>query len=173
MQRHYSARNAPTSTLPPRQPFKLGLENNFMTMTIADSEISAGDISSSEEILARYLAVIYNLRNVPIGEPIIFRQLDLEVLSTALELDLADIEAKLQQLVDNKTDVEVAERKFRSRFTSSVAGVILAVCAAGLLVANITATPEPPTDISTAAVMTLEIVTDIGNGGAIEFNSES
>lgn len=168
MQRHYSPRSTPTSTLPPRQPLRLDLENNFIT--IADSEIPAGDFSSSDEILARYLAVIYNLRNVPIGDPISFRQLDLEVLSSALELDIADTEAKLQQLVDNKTDVEVAAQKFRSRFATSVAGVILAVCAAGLLVANITPSPAPDTDISTASVVTLEIVTDIGNGAAIEYN---
>jgi hypothetical protein len=47
------------------------------------------------------------------------------------------------------------------------------VCSAGLLVANIAAAPETGTDISTASIVTVEIVTDIGNGGAIEVNPGS
>lgn len=170
MQQHYSQRNQTTNTLPPRQPLKVDLNHNFIT--IADSELPTGNSSNPDDILARYLAIIYNLRNTPIGDPISFRQLDLEVLSAALELDITETEAKLQQLVDNKQNVMAVANTFRSRFITSAAAIILAVCAGGMLVASITASPEPDTDISTAAVVTLEIVTDIGNGGAVEFNPE-
>lgn len=171
MQGHYSDRRQATSTLAPRQPFKIDLERN--TMTVADSQIPVSDSSNTEQILARYLAVVYDLRGLPVGDPITFRQHDLEVLSTALEINIADTEARLQSLVGDKERVVSSLGVSRSRWPISLAGVVLGVCSAGLLVANIAAAPETGTDISTASIVTVEIVTDIGNGGAIEVNPGS
>lgn len=155
---------------PPRDKLVLNLSKG--TMSSGDVESSTGKIDDPDEVLVRYLAFIYFLRNLPIGSPISLRNDDLEILSEALKIKTSEIENRLKQLV-NSENVATEQRRFQLRTLAPVAGVVLAVCSAGLLVASLGGSPEPETDISTASVVTLEIVTDIGAGGAVEYNSGS
>jgi uncharacterized membrane protein len=151
--------------LPKRSPLLVDLDSGWMS--VEDSEVQTSGLSSPDEILARYLAFVYHLRNLPVGTPIGFRVLDLEVLSTALEIDKIDIESRLKRLIKDKKLVAEMQRRSRVRTLAPLAGVVLAVCSAGLLVASFGAAPEPEADVATAAVVSLDIVTDIGAGGAI------
>lgn len=156
---------------PERAPLLIDLGEGVMS--VKDSEVSMLGLSSPDQVLARYLAFVYHMRNLPVGTPINLRGVDLEVLSDALQLEKADVESRLHQLIADEEAVASVQRRFRLRTLAPVAGVVLAVCSAGLLVASLGGSPEPETDISTASVVTLEIVTDIGAGGAVEFNPET
>lgn len=153
---------------PERAPLVVDLGEGVMS--VKDSEVSTVGLSSPDQVLARYLAFVYHMRNLPVGTPISLRDVDLEVLSVALQMETTDVESRLHQLIADEETVAEVQRSFRLRMLTPVASVVFAVCSAGFLVASFGGSPEPETDISTASVVTLEVVTDIGNGAAVEFN---
>lgn len=153
---------------PERAPLLIDLDEGVMS--VKDSEVSTVGLSSPDQVLARYLAFVYHMRNLPVGTPISLRGVDLEVLSDALQMEQVDVESRLRQLIADEEAVAEVQRRFRLRTLAPVASVVLAACSAGFLVASLGGSPEPETDISTASVVTLEVVTDIGNGAAVEFN---
>lgn len=159
--------NDSTTVFSPRSPLIINLDQG--EMSVKDSKVSTHGLASPDEILARYLAFVYHMRNLPIGSPISFRIADLEVLSTALEIDKLDVELRLHKLIQDEESISNVQHSSSFRF---FAPFVLAACSAGFLVASLSSSssPESKTDVSTAAVVTLEIVTDIGNGGAVEFN---
>jgi hypothetical protein len=162
--------NDSTTVFPPRSPLIIDLDQGVMS--VKDSKVSTRGLAASDQILARYLAFVYHMRNLSVGSPIFFRIADLEVLSTALEIDKLDIESRLSKLMQEEEMIADVQRSSRLRTLAPIASFVLAACSAGFLVASLGSSPSPEseTDVSTAAVITLEIVTDIGNGGAVEFN---
>lgn len=162
--------NDSTTVFPPRSPLIIDL--NQGEMSVKDSKVSTRGLATPDQILARYLAFVYHMRNLPVGSPISFRIADLQVLSTALEIDKIDVESRLRKLMQDEEMISDVQRSSRFRVLAPITSFVLAACSAGFLVASLGGSPstESKTDVSTAAVVTLEIVTDIGNGGAVEFN---
>ena len=79
--------------LPTRSQLVINL--NEGRISVEDSEVSTEGLSGPDEILTRYLALVYHLRNMPLGTAAHLRDLDLEVLSTALEIETTDIKKRL------------------------------------------------------------------------------
>jgi len=160
------------SLVPTRSKLVIDLDEG--RMAVEESEVSTDGLSGPDEILARYLAFVYHLRNMPVGSPIPLRDVDLEVLSTALEIETIDIEERLKRLMSDEEAITKSQQRFRGRMLLPLAGVVLAACSAGVLVfvasSNEAAQPSATgtqTDVSTPAVAAPAVVTDIGTGGAI------
>lgn len=155
-------------------------------ISVAESDISIGKMSGPDAVLSRYLALVYRMRQLPIGSPIGLRDLDLGVLSAALELDTTDIEARLERLIASEDEIELDQLRFRHRLLLPVAGIVIAATAGGVLVLvaeNETAPRGVPsiaasmveTDLGNGAVVVEAptVVTDIGSGGIFVENTSS
>ncbi len=149
-------------------------------IAVARSDISVGEMSEPDAILARYLALVYRLRELPIGSPIGLRDVDLDVLSTALKLETTDIEGRLKRLMADEDEIEKDQRRIRRRLLLPLVGVVIAATASGVLVlvAETNTEPEIATstsaavdaeiDVGTPAVAAVTIIeTDLGNGAAV------
>ncbi len=155
---------------------QLVIDLNEDRISVEESEVSTEGLSGPDEILARYLALVYHLRNMPLGTAVHLRDLDLEVLSTALEIETTDIEERLKRLMSDADAITAQRHRIDRRVLLPLVGVVLAACSAGVLVlvSDSENTPEPiatstqiETDVSVPALATPAIVTDIGNGGAV------
>lgn len=148
-------------------------------IAVARSDIAVGEMSGPDAILARYLALVYRLRELPIGSPIGLRDIDMDVLSTALKLETTDIEGRLKRLMANEDEIEKDQRRIRRRLLLPLVGVVIAATASGVLVLVAENNTEPEvttstavmidadTDVGTAAVAAATTVeTDLGNGAA-------
>jgi hypothetical protein len=145
-------------------------------ISVEDSEVSTEGLSGPDEILARYLALVYHLRNMPLGTAAHLRVLDLEVLSTALEIETTDIKKRLKRLMSDEDAITAQRQRIDRRVLLPLVGVVLAACLDGVLVlvSDSESTPEPiatstqiETDVSVPALATPAIAADIGNGGAV------
>ena len=133
-------------------------------ISVAESDISIGKMSGPDAVLSRYLALVYRMRQLPIGSPIGLRDIDLGVLSTALELDTTDIEARLERLIASEDEIELDQLRLRHRLLLPVAGVVIAATAAGVLVLVAENETAPRGVPSIAASM---VETDLGNGAVV------
>lgn len=129
--------------IPARARLVIDLDQGHIA--IEDSEEPTGGATDTDAVLTRYLALVYRLRDVPVGTPIGIRDVDVSVLSRALEIESEDVERRLQQLISEPEDVIADQRRLRSRLIVPVAGVVIAACAAGLLVllAEPASSPDP------------------------------
>ena len=161
--------------LPNRSQLVIDLDEG--RIAVDQSDVSTGGLSGPDAVLARYLALVYHLRELPLGTPIGLRDLDLEVLSTALEIDADDVEERLHRLMSDEDAIAADQRRIRRRMLMPLIGVVIAACSAGvlILVADAEDSPDPmPTgarsteaDVSMPAVADAIVATDIGNGGAV------
>ena len=136
-------------------------------------EISTVGLDSPDQILARYLAFVYNLRGLPVGSRIDFRGVDLEVLSEVLSLDVDVVVSRLEWFIEEESAVRGELRRRRWRLLP-VGVVVLGVCVAGVVGGSSGGSSVGVgVDVSTAAVVSVDVVTDVGAGGAVEFNSGS
>lgn len=160
--------------LPTRSQLVINL--NEGRISVEDSEVSTEGLSGPDEILTRYLALVYHLRNMPLGAAAHLRDLDLEVLSTALEIETTDIKKRLKRLMSDEDAITAQRQRIDRRVLLPLVGVVLAACSDGVLVlvSDSESTPEPiatstqiETDVSVPALATPAIAADIGNGGAV------
>jgi transcriptional regulator with XRE-family HTH domain len=133
-------------------------------ISVAHSDISIGEATGADAILSRYLALVYRMRELPIGSPIGLRDIDLGVLSTALELDASDIEVRLERLIADEDGIERVQVRLRRRLLVPAAGIVIAATSAGvlILIAESETTPEGVSSITASAVET-----NLGNGAAV------
>ncbi len=149
-------------------------------IAVARTDIAVGEMSGPDAILARYLALVYRLRDLPIGSPIGLRDVDLDVLSAALRLETAEIEGRLERLMAEEDEIEKDQRRIRRRIVLPLVGVVIAATASGVLVLVAENQSEPKTattsavvvdtelDVGTAAIAAEPAVeTDLGNGAAV------
>jgi len=149
-------------------------------IAVARTDITVGEMSGPDAILARYLALVYRLRDLAVGSPIELRDVDLDVLATALELETPEVEGRLKRLMTDEDEVEKDQRRIRRRLLLPVVGVVIAATTTGVLVlvAENDAEPEitadsdvvldTQVDVGTAAAVDAAMVeTDLGNGAAV------
>ncbi|MEM9201175.1 MAG: hypothetical protein AAGC53_05930 [Actinomycetota bacterium] len=173
----YGVENA--DLLPIRSHLVIDLDEG--RVAINDAHAPADDLVGPDAVLARYLALVYHLRELPLGTPIALRDLDLDVLSAALALEPADVSRRLEGLMDDEDVIARDQRRIRRRMLLPLVGVVIASVAGGalLLVASADDTSAPPVGAAqavegqTSVVASSRVVeTDIGAGGAVIENPD-
>lgn len=163
--------------VPARSTLVIDLDEGRIAVDHAALAVDA--LAGPDAILARYLALVYRLRGLPIGATLPLRDVDVEVLSAALQLTDDDVEARLHRLVRDGTDVAEDQRRIRHQLLFPLVGVVVAATAVGTLVLVAERGDAPPNpapvaedlSIGTAAIEEATAgIPDIGNGGAIEEN---
>jgi transcriptional regulator with XRE-family HTH domain len=123
----------PGDVLPERTELVIDLGENVL---VAGGEVRtlAGDAPTADAVLASYLSLVYTLRSTAPGTPIVLRDADVAVLSTALHLARTEVEFRLHELMD-EPDGEVARRMglLHHRLLFPVAGVVVAATTVGAL----------------------------------------
>ncbi len=162
--------------MPERSQLVIDLDEGLIAVSRSGVEMS--DASGPDAVLARYLALVYRLRELPLGTPIALRDVDLEVLSTSLEIETSDVASRLNRLMDEEDEVARDQKRIRRRLLFPLVGVVIAASSTGILVlvAENEPAPDPSSspaaEVSTAAVVKAEVVaTDLGNGAAVVENS--
>lgn len=166
--------------VPSRSQLVIDLDEGRIAVSHTDLDVDP--LAGPDAVLARYLALVYRLRGLEIGASLPLRDVDVEVLSTALELETADVEARLHRLIHEESTIERDQRRIRRQLLMPLVGVIVAATGIGTLV--LVAEGEPPagapvatgpaTDIGTAAVQESSgVLADIGDGGVIEESPSS
>jgi transcriptional regulator with XRE-family HTH domain len=118
------------------------------TVAVA-GQVRAFATDDADEVLTRYLSLVYTLRGLPPGTPVPLRDLDLAVLGQALRMGAGEVEAKLVGLMqDPERRVGTTTRDLRRRLIVPAAGLLVAVTAVGALVLvtrDGDSTPSPDT----------------------------
>ena len=154
--------------VPARSQLVIDLDEGKIAVNRTD--IAVDPAYGPDAVLTRYLALVYRLREMPLGTPLKLRDIDIEVLSTALVLSEADVDSRLHRLMGSRSDVADDQRRIRRQLLLPPVGVIIAATGLGTLVLVADRDAPPETDIGTPAVSEPRIVTDLGPGGAVEFN---
>lgn len=120
--------------LPQRMQLVIDLDAGRLSVTGAEASgvLLPGD--EAEQVLVRYLALLYALRGMPVGTPLPLRRLDLDVLADALVLRTDEVHDRLRDLMLRSDDrVQQSARGLRRRLVVPLAGILVAVTAAGSL----------------------------------------
>ncbi len=127
---------------PQRSELIIDLEEGLLSLGEHRSVIAN---SPSDQVLAKYLAIVYALRDLPNGSEIPIRQLDVGVLAHALEAERSAVEDELNSLMTEQTNVvEAVGAKIRRRLVVPIAGIFVGLTAVGGLVL-VAAEPQPAT----------------------------
>ncbi len=103
-------------------------------IAVADGVADLDQPNSPDHVLARYLGLVYALRELPAGSPIALRDVDVSVLGAALGLHDSEVERRLRDLIDTGLpEVNRLASMFRHRLLIPMAGVVLGATAVGTL----------------------------------------
>lgn len=83
-----------------------------------------------DEVLARYLSLLYLLRGLEPGRPLTLRSADLDVLAAALERSVSSLEARLAELMLTD-EVDSWFSRLRHRVAVPAAGLLVGLSAVG------------------------------------------
>lgn len=122
----------PTGLLPERARLVIDLDEG--RISVDQTGVDVAEERGPDAILARYLALVYRLRGLDIGTPIPLRDVDVELLATALVLDGSEVERRLQRLIEEESTVADAQRRIRRQFLVPLAGVVIGATAAGTVI---------------------------------------
>ena len=168
--------------VPERSELVIDLDEGRIAVNRADVDVDPA--RGPDAILTRYLALVYRLREMPLGTPLQLRDVDIDVLSIALSMATDDVDSRLNRLMGSRADVAHDQRRIRRQLLLPLAGVVIAATSAGtlMLVADRGAPPAPALNVSTdlgaariatPAVEEVQVETDLGAGGAVEWNTDS
>lgn len=118
--------------VPARSRLVIDLEEGTVS---AGEQVRAFATDEPDQVLTRYLSLVYALRGLPPGTPVPLRDLDLAVLGQALRMGAGEVEARLVGLMqDPEQQVGATTRDLRRRLVVPAAGLLVAVTAVGALV---------------------------------------
>jgi transcriptional regulator with XRE-family HTH domain len=168
--------------VPERSQLVIDLDEGRIAVNRTDVDVDPA--YGPDAILTRYLALVYRLREVPLGTPLHLRDVDVDVLSGALSLETEDVDARLHRLMNRRSDVADDQRRIRRQLLLPLIGVVIAATGVGtlVLVADRDAPPVPAADVSTdagaariatPAIEELQVETELGAGGAVESNTDN
>jgi transcriptional regulator with XRE-family HTH domain len=134
--------------VPPRSKLVVDLDEGILRVDGRRSATEVGDGADRHEVLARYLALVYSMRQVQPGTELTLRVDDLDVLGTCLRVGRPTLLADLESLMDNPDDlVGWRLRLLRKKVLVPAAGILISFCgAAALILASgeaATASPVP------------------------------
>ena len=170
------------------EPGDLLASRSTLVIDLHEGTVAAGpwsttfrpDADGTDDVLARYLALVYEMRNLAPGATIPLRTLDVSVLSTALALPADEIEGRLVVLMEPGNRRLAGMRSLlRARVLVPAAGIVVAATAVGVLVMVSGSEAAPGTEVgrSVASVVgdnSVEVappgadVPEIGDGLTIE-----
>lgn len=105
------------------------------TISAAEQHVEIGGTTGGEAVLTRYLALVYALRGLPLGAPIVFRDLDIAVLGRALDTEAGDVERRLDDLVaEIRPPLADTSRRIRRATVVPLAGLLVGLTGVGGLV---------------------------------------
>jgi transcriptional regulator with XRE-family HTH domain len=114
--------------VPQRARLVIDLEEGSVRIGAAASLIEP----MPDDVLAKYLALVYELRGIRVGAPLKIRELDLDVLSRALTMRSREVRSRLHTLMSGDPEpLEGSRRRLRGRLVVPVAGILVAVTAVG------------------------------------------
>ncbi len=142
-----------TSMVPDRSHLVIDLNEGVIDADGTSTDLADGTtIAGREEVLSKYLALVYAMRGQEPGSPVTLRLADLEVLAEALESDRRTIEDELVSLMVARPEpVKKRFRLLRGRTVVPVVGVLVASTTAGALVFDVKDSSAAPADAPAAA----------------------
>jgi hypothetical protein len=134
---------------------------------------SASAAAATEHVLTNYLALIYLLRDLRPGTPIPLRDVDVTVLSHALQRNRRDIQNHLARLVSaEQATVEQRSQALRRRVVVPVAGILVGLTAVGglLLVraSDSDARPDAPATDAGPTATAKDVPVEVGDAVVVE-----
>lgn len=155
-----------TSLVPPRSKLIVDLSEGLLT--VDDRSLRVGRSSPSrDEVLARYLTLVYSMRRLEPGAPLTLRVDDLDVLGRALRVGSRTLESDLESLIAHPESLlGWRSRLLKRRVLIPAAGVMVALLGVGALV--LVQGPQPAdagtnTPTKPAAAAVVSVPTDIGS----------
>jgi hypothetical protein len=129
-----SAYEIQTSMLIPQRS-RLVIDINEGTMLVGGQEVAFGRSEPERnEVLARYLSMVYVMRGIEPGTVVPLRRPDLEVLESVFSVERTTIEQELEELmVDATGSVTYRTRRLSGRLLVPIVGVVVAATTAGVL----------------------------------------
>lgn len=123
-----------TSLVPPRSKLIVDLGEGLLT--VDDRSLRIGrSAPSRDEVLARYLTMVYSMRRLEPGAPLVLRVDDLDVLGRALRVGSRILESDLESLMEHPESIlGWRSRVLRRRVLIPAAGVMVALLGVGALV---------------------------------------
>jgi transcriptional regulator with XRE-family HTH domain len=160
--------------VPPRSKLIVDLDEGILRVDGRRSATEVGDGADRHEVLARYLALVYSMRQVQPGTEITLRVADLDVLGTCLRVGRQTLVADLESLISNPDDlVGWRLRLLRKKVLVPAAGILISFCGAAALILApgepATASPTPAhvestTTASAASIGTAAVQTRNADG---------
>ncbi len=125
---------APASLVPERSQLMIDLDEGLLWVNETSNRTRVRASAGREDVLSRYLSMVYSMRHIEPGTPVSLRVDDVDVLGRALRAGTDTIIADLDSLM-NHTNGPVSWRlhMLKSRVMVPAAGVLVAFCAAGAL----------------------------------------
>lgn len=125
-----------TSMVPSRSQLVIDLDEGLIEADGTTASVASGDDAADrQEVLSKYLALVYSMRGREPGATITLRLGDLDVLAEALESDRRTVEDELVALMTVTPEpVKKRFRLLRGRTVVPVVGVLVASTTAGALV---------------------------------------
>jgi hypothetical protein len=121
--------------VPPRSRLVVDLDEGILRVDGRRSATEVGEGADRHEVLARYLALVYSMRQVQPGTEITLRVDDLDVLGTCLRVGRQTLVADLESLMDNPDDlVGWRLRLLRKKVLVPAAGILISFCGAAALI---------------------------------------
>jgi len=152
-----------TSLIPERSRLVIDLEEGVLG--VGSRKIALGGaVAQEREVLTQYLAMVYAMRNVPVGRAVPLRTPDLAVLGTSLQRPVDEIEAELRQMMVDAVDlVEPRMHRLRNRVLIPAIGLVVAATTAGLLLLVSSDSDATPAAGRDGANVPAAVETEIGD----------
>ncbi len=122
-----------TTLVPARTELIIDLDEG--TIHTAERSLQVGAGRPAEELLTRYLALVHTLRGIPVGAAMTLRDVDVDVLASALQLSEDSVARQLHSLMRNADgQVERTARTLRKSVVVPLAGVLVGLTTLGGLI---------------------------------------
>jgi transcriptional regulator with XRE-family HTH domain len=161
-----------TNLIPARSHLLLDLDEGRLEVGDRTATLE-GDSLERRDVLARYLSMVYAMRDVNPGQTVPLRLPDLEILSGVLGAPRRQVEDELHELMVRNPDlVSARTRRLKGRLLVPVLGVLVAVTAVGTLLlvndsdaADVSSTGGAPatTVVESPTAPAGEVPTEIGD----------
>jgi len=164
----------PNNTIPQRQQLVVDFQSYKIESGDFDSKIID---EAPQEVLSRYVSLVYKMRGEKPGTKISFRSGDITTLSKVLGLTPVTVESYLYEIAsDENSQVSFWSKMFENKFAVPGAGLLVAVTSVGSLVLvaspSIASASTPETDqiTNTYALTEIEGMRDFKIKTSIEQN---
>ncbi len=147
---------ATAKLIPERSRLVIDLDEGVLA--VGAHQVALDAAAHQRDVLARYLAMVYAMREIPPGREITLRTPDMDVLGAALRRPADEVEAQLLELmVESVAVVEPRMRRLRGRLLIPAIGLVVAATTAGVLLLVNDSDATPSSDTTAAATTPVEI----------------